>query len=180
MKHPLNLSEVRKKFDFTINKNISFEPIEIMYGEDLVSMDFDVFLPTIGMNLQRPLCWSLHQKQQLILSILKGNTIPKLSIISVKNHNGGFASYQVIDGKQRLNAYMSFVKGEFALPTGHYYNDLARSCRNEIWNFIFVCDTAYTYVDKPISDANKIAWFTQINFTGTPQDEAHLINLLNK
>ena len=43
-------------------------------------IDFDVFLPTKGINLQRGFVWILQQKQDLIQSILIGRKIPEIAI----------------------------------------------------------------------------------------------------
>ncbi len=176
----LKLSDVRREFKFSMNKNTPFHGFDLsIRSKHTYRMDFDVFLPTKKMNLQRPFVWTLHQNQELICSILKGNSIPKISLIQHRDINNITAEKlnQVIDGKQRINAYKSFLDGAFCLPTGHYFDDLEKDAQQELLRFWFVADIAYSYFDKPISDDDKIAWFAQINFTGTPQDEAHLLKL---
>lgn len=175
----LQLKDVRRQFKFTINKGVSFDGIELINSKHPLNMDFEVYLPSIGMNLQRPLCWSLNQKQEFIMSILKGNPIPKISMICHKENGNEYltAKWEVIDGKQRLSTYISFCKGEFPLKSGHFMDDLDNDCKKEIFGFYFYMDKAYSYWDMPISDADKIAWFAQINFTCTPQDEQHLLKL---
>ena len=37
--------------------------------------DFDVYLPTMKMNLQRPLVWTDEQKQAFIIAVLQGNCL---------------------------------------------------------------------------------------------------------
>ena len=120
-----------------------------------------------------------NQKQEFIMSILKGNPIPKISMICHKENGNEYltAKWEVIDGKQRLSTYISFCKGEFPLKSGHFMDDLDNDCKKEIFGFYFYMDKAYSYWDMPISDADKIAWFAQINFTCTPQDEQHLLKL---
>jgi len=77
--------------------------IKDVFDRDNYNLDFDVFLPSIGKNLQRELCWTLLQKQELILSILKGIQIPKMAFVFI-NHK----IIQVVDGKQRLSALIDF------------------------------------------------------------------------
>ncbi len=141
-------------------------------------VDFDVYLPSKGMNLQRPLVWTLYQKQQLNLSILKEQPIPKISIILYRNGESfSTTSLQVIDGKQRINAYIDFFKGKFPLESGHYYNDLDEECKACLIWFRTTADEVSKYFGETISDDDKIAWFEQINFSGTPQDEEHIKKL---
>ncbi len=176
----LKLSDVRKSFKFTMNKGMSFDGFDLYEKcTHPVRMDYDVYLPTKGMNLQRELCWTLHQKQEFILSILKGNSIPKISLIQHRDVDNITAEKvnQVIDGKQRITTYASFINGGFALSSGHNISDLAKDAQNELLRFWFVADIAYSYYDKPITDDEKIDWFEQINFTGTPQDADHLLKL---
>ena len=171
----LELSYFRKEFKFTVNKNSSFGAYDMF--KNRVTMDFDVFLPSKGINLQRELCWTLNQKQEFIISILKGISIPKISIINHSINDNRDKVCMVIDGKQRLTTYLSFLKNEFCLPTGHYFKNLNGQCQHELTRFWFSADVAFSYYDEPISDEDKITWFEQINFTGTPQDAEHLTKL---
>ena len=179
---PLKLSDIKKEFKFTMNKNTSFDGRE-MLGDRPITVDFDVWLSSRNMNLQRPLCWTLIQKQEFIISILKGNPIPKVSIISHKPDETSDKIYQIIDGKQRISTYIAFMKGEFTLRAitagnGEYsFNDLDKECQQILLRFYFIADMAYSYYDAPISDADKIDWFYQVNFTGTQQEVEHMDNL---
>jgi len=38
---------------------------------------------------------------------------------------------------------------------------------------------AFSYEDEPISDDDKIRWFNQLNFAGTPQEQDHVNKLKN-
>jgi uncharacterized protein with ParB-like and HNH nuclease domain len=147
---------------------------------DGYDLDFDVFLPSIGKNLQRPFCWTLAQNQALILSVLKGIPLPPMAFIH-QDHE----IFQVIDGKQRLNALITFIKGEFPISFGgkpYFYADLDDAAKHAIYNLQIVGDTAYEYLkDKEyivkIPDAVKIAWFERINYAGTQPDIGHLKDL---
>jgi len=162
------------------NSNINvFWGLEEMANRD---MDFDVYLPTLGMNLQRDLVWTLLQKQQFIISIIKGIPVNKCAIVEIKKDDDNTKSntYQVIDGKQRLTTVISFYRGEFPLTINgidYYYSDLAIDCLSELRSFSPRCDIAYSYDNCPVTDKMKVLWFEQLNFSGTPQDEAHLLKL---
>lgn len=83
MKTP-SLKDIRKEFKWKLQKGVwagylsDWKGGSHRYGYKL---DFDVYLPTKGKNLQRPFCWTLAQKRELILSMIKGIDIQAFSII---------------------------------------------------------------------------------------------------
>lgn len=173
----LQLSDIRKKFLFHINYGLSAFRIFDIIGDKTLDyeLDFDVYLPTKGMNLQRAFVWNLFQKQQLILSMLKGIQIPLMTFINYEHK-----IFKVIDGKQRLNAMITFCKNEFPIKYNgneYYFKDLDSWAKREIEYVFIKADVGYEYKEKLISDDIKIQWFEMINFAGTPQDIKHLNNL---
>lgn len=177
----MNLKDFRKDIGFTVRKNSSLENVGYMVRHNY-RFDYDVYLPTKKMNLQRGLVWCLDQKRELILSILKGIKLSNISIIIHRNDLNNYDDivYNVIDGKQRLTTIFSFYNNEFTLlhnGAEYYYKDLSPDVQYVIESFVFIADIAYEYPNKLISDDNKIAWFEMINFTGTPQDKYHLDKL---
>jgi hypothetical protein len=172
----LSIDKVRIDYPFRIRRNTY--PFDALLRHEY-KFDFEVFLPSKGFNLQRDFCWTLMQKQQFILSILKENPIPKVAVIQYKSKDGEQV-YQVIDGKQRISTYIEFYKGEFYITvdgTNYYYDDFDEMAQYHYNNFSFVGDLAYEYWDEPISDDDKIKWFMQVNFAGTPQDLEHFNKL---
>ncbi len=175
----LSLNRIRKQFNFTINRRMGDFTLGrlIKYPGDYV-LDFDVFLSSKNKNLQRPLVWTLFQKRELILSIMKGVQLPVITVISV-NHQ----KYEIIDGKQRLTTLIAWVKGEFSIEIDgqeFFFNDLDEEGQREFMLLTIYADFAYSYTERngqTISDDDKIAWFEMINFAGTPQDIEHLNNL---
>jgi len=137
-------------------------------------IDFDVFLPTIGINLQRSLVWTLFQKRELIWSMLISRRIPCLTLINTWDE-----VWQVIDGKQRLTAMFDFIDDKFTLEVDgveYLFSELPQDYQLAINNY----HVRYYYVyemQPPIPDDLKIEWFKLINFAGTPQDQEHLKNL---
>ena len=178
MKTELKLSDIRKKLPFHINYGLSAFRIADVIGDKTLDyeLDFDVFLPSKGINLQRPFVWTLLQKQQLIISLLKGLEIPSMAFIHYEHK-----IFKVIDGKQRLNAWITFVQNEFPIiynDQEYYFKDLDDWARGELMFSKWVrADVGYEYEDTPISDDLKIQWFEMINFAGTPQDIEHLKKL---
>ena len=48
---------------------------------------------------------------------------------------------------------------------------------NCINRFSFQGDMAFSYDTEQISDDDKIRWFNQLNFAGTPQEQEHIDKL---
>lgn len=91
--------------------------------------------------------------------------------------------YEIIDGKQRLNALMSFCKNEYSIIIDgeEYYIDdfelyLGLSLR--LYNF-----NAYQHMEHKrdkstiLSDNDKIRWFLMVNNTGVRQQDDYLQSL---
>ena len=189
MKQLLKLDSIRKHLPFKTQETTLIDHLShfLEYGD---KFDFDVYLPSKGKNLQREFCWTVEQKAELILSILKGIKIANLYVIqkkiySVKNGTPE-TIYQIIDGKQRLSTIIDFVQGKFPIEFNneeYYFNDLSVPAQNEIEYGVPNVWIAYEYIYSDnednviISDDDKIAWFEMINFAGTSQDKEHLNNL---
>lgn len=132
--------------------------------------DFDVWLPSRDMYLQRPFVWTLEQQRALIESVIVRRAIPPISVVQLLED-----TYQVIDGKQRLLSFIEYVRGGFDF-CGYYCDDLPKEYFGQIERHFITAYCLYES-DTPISDEDKIAWFKWINFAGTPQDLQHMEQL---
>lgn len=144
-------------------------------------IDWDVFLPTKGFNLQRGFVWSLEQKQELIYSIFIGRHIPDISIISKPLPKTSSEVLEIIDGKQRLSSMLYFLRGEFpVLLEGRLFlfNELPEDYQQVVKYQKVQMNVVLEQTGKPISDSEKIQWFKYINFAGTQQDKSHLEKLM--
>jgi len=183
MKPTLTLKDVRPQLPFQINYGMADLSIKHILDPDWgVTIDWDVYLPTKKMNLQRPLVWTLEQKQELIYSVFKGLKIPNISIIQYRDNDRNI-TYKIIDGKQRLSTLIAFVKNEFPITWNnqeYFFDELDHSIKGQfLYHGLIRSDIGYEYPDQPISDDDKIKWFQMINFAGTPQDKEHMNKLLN-
>lgn len=133
-------------------------------------IDFDVVLGS-GRRLQRDFCWNLDQKQELIMSILIGRFIPRMSVVMHRDD-----SYSVIDGKQRLSTVLQFVADGFPvnidgveLLFSQLPEDYQTAITKKDLGFYIVNE-----IDRVVSDLEKMNWFAYINFAGTAMSDEHL------
>ena len=138
-------------------------------------IDFNVFLPSIGKNLQRDFVWDLIQKQEIVMSVIIGRHVPHLAIINRYDD-----TYEIIDGKQRLSSLFEYLDGAFPIVIDgieYYYNDLDEDYKLEIKCSNIKYYIVYEENQNAISDLDRINWFKFINFAGTKQDYEHLNSL---
>lgn len=180
----LNRSKLNIK-ELNLSSPLCFSRLKSL--KERYKFDFDVYLPSKGINLQRDLVWSLEQKQQLILSVFKErigsyNSIKMIPPLSAVQHeyNDGSKVYQIIDGKQRLSTLFAFMDNEFYILVDnecYFYNDLSDDLKGIIDSYYPLITVKYSYDDEPVSDQDKIDWFEMINYFGTPLEVEHLNKL---
>lgn len=73
----------------------------------------------VNRRYQRKLVWSVEEKQSLIDSMIKNLPVPLFLVAEIGL--GAEASFEVIDGMQRLNSIFAFLENEFPLD-GHYFD----------------------------------------------------------
>lgn len=173
------LSEIR------LNRDLKPEEISssIRYFRNL-NIDWNVYLKSKGINLQREFVWTLKQKRELIFSVLIGRHIPHCAVINIVNREDIMNDiHQIIDGKQRLSTIFGFINDEFSIEIDseeYCFSDLPHEYQMAITNYSFRYYVINEPFDTPITDEQKIQWFKFINFVGTPQDEEHLKLLESK
>ncbi len=158
-----------------INSSISF------FAKN-TKIDFDVYLPTKGRNLQRDYVWTVEQKRELIWSILMNRHIPRMAMLNITSDQEDInGTYQVIDGKQRLSAMLDFYNGKYDLmidDKSFYFTELPEDYQRVISGFMFPYYVVNEDFGNKFTDEDKINWFRYINFAGTPQDAEHLKGLI--
>lgn len=163
------LKEIQKT-DLNVQKAIS---MHLRYLKEF-QLDWDVFLPSKNMNLQRDFVWNLDQKRELIWSMILERNIPTLSFIVTKND-----TYQVIDGKQRLSTMLDFIDNKFTIlidDVEYFLKDLPIDYQSFFKRFMIRCDLVYEQ-SEPLTDQQKIEWFYLLNFAGTQIEKEHLEKL---
>lgn len=161
----------------------TYTPRELLSGKD--GIDYDILLSN-GKKLQRDFVWTIEQKRELILSILKNIPIGQFQVIIYTHGNSRSRdkqTFKIIDGKQRLSTVLDFVQGKFGFiydKVEYFINDLDLFTKLKFTSFSFDFNVVYEYNDhQNLTDAQLIAWFERVNFAGTPQDKEHL-NYLKK
>lgn len=138
------------------------------YSRD--TYDFDPFY-------QRDLVWTREQKQAFIKALLLEETDVRPTFLdnmyqaSIQKHE-----YEILDGKQRLSAILSYVHNEFSVD-GYFYKDL-----NKIDTYAFLTTPiVYKLIkyygpngQEELSDQHKIELFLQMNEYGQRVSDEHL------
>lgn len=130
---------------------------------------------------QRGLVWSELQKQLLIMSIWNQIEIGKV-VVRKRSYNWvekrlkegkieHTAFADLVDGKQRVNAILSYIRGEFADLNGIYWYDLSESAKRK---FMSYRNVTLVQMDENSSDADVLKTFLAINFTGVPMSMEHI------
>jgi hypothetical protein len=176
------MSEIRTIKELRAGAPVSVDQrTSLLWYLNREAIDWDVFLPTKGFNLQRGLVWTPEQKQELIYSMFMGRHIPDISVISRPVAGTSTEMLEIIDGKQRLSTMLSFYQGAFAiLLEGKLFNfkDLPEDYQQVVKYQKVQMNVVLEPIGKPISDNEKIQWFKHINFAGTPQDKLHIEKLV--
>jgi hypothetical protein len=138
-----------------------------------------VFVDGVQHHYQRPLVWTLKNKQLLLESIYNGVDCGKIVVrnrswkeLKHLQKDGHFLAWRdIVDGKQRLNAILSFVNGDFADSSGNYYNDLSMQAQKRLTNHQLF---SYAEIIEDSSDEEVLLQFLKLNFSGVPQSKEHL------
>jgi hypothetical protein len=128
---------------------------------------------------QRPLVWTLEQKQLLIHSIFNRIEIGKFifryrswkDISREMIENGHGYDLECIDGKQRFHAILEFLQNKFPSQDGIHYRDLSPYAMGE---FLRYNNLALGKLEEEATAEDILRTFLTINFTGTPMSKEHL------
>lgn len=165
---------------FTINKE---KTIADMTTKEVITSQVQFLIKFIAENqldlnpiYQRDYVWSTEQKQSFITALIHGKTTIKPTYL-YNNVPINEAMYEVLDGKQRINAVLSYMKNEFSV-NGCYYRDLSIKDTNKFLHLpIEYTRIKYYHPQKghmtmPLE--NKIELFLQINEYGQRMSDKDL------
>lgn len=128
---------------------------------------------------QRGLVWSLEQKQLLINSIYNGAEIGKFifkyhswnNIMAQVKETGHGYNYDMVDGKQRINALLDFIHNKFTDTNGNYWSDFSEKAQRKFLNYN---NLTIGEMEENTKDSEILMVFNMINDTGIPMSKEHL------
>lgn len=178
-----NLHRIPKKIHVNKGVLLDFRLVEALENPDRDKdkvYDFDVYMPTYGINLQRPYVWELFQQREFIMSILLEKPIDSLVVVQeIKDYtNQDDQVNLVIDGKQRLMTIQKFVHNEFSIIINGrevYWKDFDKESRMYFKSRAntLSANVYYSYPDCKVTDEMLVILFNFYNFAGTTQTEEH-------
>lgn len=119
-------------------------------------------------DYQRDYVWSLEDKQELINSIFQGIDIGKFVFVERKITSVE-KSYEILDGKQRLNAIMEFYENRFKFKDVYFY-ELSKKDKNVFRNH----SISSAVVKENITEKQKLNLFVRLNSFGKVMSKEHL------
>ena len=151
-----------------------------------ITSDIGMFLYHYGNNeynfnpeYQRDLVWSTEQKQAFMKALMIRNVDLTPTFIAIPYHKTsiGQPHSEVLDGKQRLNAVLDYVRGKFDID-GYYFKDLNYNDLQRFYNTKMVYRNI-KYYDKQkgsslMTTQQKVELFLQINEYGQHVSNEHL------
>jgi hypothetical protein len=118
---------------------------------------------------QRDYVWNEKDKEELISSIFDGVEIGRFVIKRREWKNVGDYGYEIVDGKQRLNAICEFFTGKFKW-NGKYFHELNKQDINRFKQVgISVCELRENVTREELLDI-----FIRINSFGKIMSKEHL------
>jgi hypothetical protein len=138
---------------------------------DTGSLLYYYYFCGIDMNppYQRGNVWGMENKQALIHSIFENADIGKFVLLSLPYKQGKFPQYEVLDGKQRINALVEFTENRFAYKGKRFFE---LHCRDQ--NHLLGYSVAFCRVDQLLTLEQKCRYFLRLNLGGVPQDPKHI------
>lgn len=160
----------RSFIDDLIRSHITSTVASFLREYSVDTYDFDPFY-------QRELVWTIDQKEAFIKALLTDKTDVRPTFLD--NADDGVHEYEILDGKQRLHAILSYIKGEFSVD-GLYYSDLNRTDTYRLMNTPMVYTLVKYYTDKgqvALSPEQKVELFLQVNQYGQHVSDEHLAHI---
>ena len=150
-------------------------------GTPISASNFNPFVFVNGEKkyYQRPLCWSLKDKQLLLESIYNNVDCGKIVVRNrgweelrkLQKEGHELAWKDVVDGKQKLHAIKSFMDGEYPDLHGNYFEDLSDQAQRRLTNNQLI---SYSELPEKTTDEEVLKQFLRLNFSGVPQSQEHL------
>jgi hypothetical protein len=162
--------EIRPPVDNVEHNLIKNEDLQLRYGQTVLMTFFGkLYYFRVNMNpvYQRDYVWSPDDNVRLIDSIFRNINIGTFAFIHLP-YRDGEPTYEILDGKQRLNAIALFYENRFPYK-GLYFNELNRREKHHFTDY----NVSYAEVDN-ITEQQKLRYFYLMNRAGRVMSEEHL------
>lgn len=128
-------------------------------------------------DFQREEVWDNRQKSELIESVLMGIPLPIFYLNETKD-----GQLVVVDGRQRLTTFFSFLNNDFKLTklrilpylNGQFFEDLDEMLQANLEDFQLIAQV----IKPPTPDRIKFDIFDRVNRGGTPLNNQEMRNAL--
>ncbi|MBU8805112.1 DUF262 domain-containing protein [Bacillus subtilis] len=128
-------------------------------------------------DFQREVVWKKDQQSELIESVLMGIPLPIFYLNETKD-----GELVVIDGRQRLTTFFSFLQNEFKLKNlkvlkslnGLFFHELEDKMKANLEDFQIIAQV----IKPPTPDRIKFDIFDRVNRGGTPLNNQEMRNAL--
>lgn len=135
---------------------------------DLLSKHYS-FRVNNSPDYQRDLVWGLEDKQLLIESIFKGIDIGKFVFISLDYKDESSPMYEILDGKQRLNAIIEFTQDRFEFNR-YKFSNLSLEDRRYFERYLITIGESR----GELTEKQKYEYFLSLNTRGREQSKEHI------
>ena len=120
---------------------------------------------------QRDFVWTLKQKQEYIMALLKSRA--EIRPVFIQEFDGENEKFEVVDGKQRLNSIFGFINDEFPLEEGTFFSQLSEEDVKKILRFNVEYTRFISFTDKIPYDF-KLELFLELNAKGTQMSKEQI------
>lgn len=162
--------EIRPLVEDVDHKLIKNDDLQLRYGQTaLQSFLGKLYYFRVDMNpeYQRDFVWSPDDNVSLIDSIFRNINIGTFAFVHLP-YEDDKPSYEILDGKQRLNAISLFYENRFPYR-GLFFNDLNRKEKHHFVNY----SVSYAEIEN-ITRQQKLRYFYLMNRKGRVMTDEHL------
>lgn len=120
---------------------------------------------------QRDFVWTLEQKQEYIMALLKSRA--EIRPVFIQEFDGENEKFEVVDGKQRLNSIFGFINDKFSLEDGTFFSQLSEKDVKKILRSNVEYTRFISFTDKIPYDF-KLELFLELNAKGTQMSKEQI------
>lgn len=178
----MTLSSIMSYINIHMYDTSKTDKPETINGVEIKEVNFNPFVVINDKKIhyQRPFCWTLKDKQKLIESIYEGVHCGNIVMRErswnwlndlISQGEKDVAFWDIVDGKQRLDALISFINDEFTDMYGNYYSDLSNFAQRRFKKSLSL---SLVLLGEDMTDEDVINIFLHVNCSGKQMPEEHL------